>query len=58
MRQAGARAARAYDWSVVTGQVLAVYETVLATAAAPVREDPRTRTAMGLLRAATGSGEA
>ncbi|UNX53291.1 glycosyltransferase family 4 protein [Georgenia sp. TF02-10] len=58
VRQAGARAARSYDWSVVTGQVLAVYETVLATAAAPVREDPRTRTAMGLLRAATGSGEA
>ena len=29
-----------YDWSVVTDQVLTVYEMVVADRRAPVREDP------------------
>jgi phosphatidylinositol alpha-mannosyltransferase len=36
---------RRFDWSAVTAQVLAVYETVLAASEAviPVHEDPRSR---------------
>ncbi|GAA4433355.1 glycosyltransferase family 4 protein [Georgenia halophila] len=42
-----------YDWSSVTDQILGVYDMVLSTAHAPVREDPRSRTMYGRLRAAT-----
>ncbi|MDO8107830.1 glycosyltransferase family 4 protein [Isoptericola sp. b441] len=38
-----ARAVRRYDWSTVTGQVLAVYEMVIAGAGTRVAEDPRSR---------------
>jgi phosphatidylinositol alpha-mannosyltransferase len=34
---------RRYDWSAVTGQVLAVYEMVIAGAGARVAEDPTSR---------------
>ncbi len=38
-----ARVVRRYDWSAVTGQVLAVYEMVIAGAGARVAEDPTSR---------------
>ncbi|MFH5823216.1 glycosyltransferase family 4 protein [Georgenia sp. AZ-5] len=61
MRERAAAAVRRYDWSTVTSQVLAVYDMVLSTAHARVREDPRSRTMFGRLRAATqavtGGGE-
>lgn len=53
MRERAATAVRRYDWSTVTSQVLAVYDMVLSTAHARVREDPRSRTVFGRLRAAT-----
>ncbi|MFC4556486.1 glycosyltransferase family 4 protein [Georgenia faecalis] len=52
VRRAGVAGARRYDWSVVAGQVLAVYEMVTATAPVRVQEDPRSRTMIGRLRAA------
>lgn len=53
----GAVAARRYDWSTVTDQILAVYEMAMSTTHARVREDPRSRTMFGRLRAATTGGE-
>jgi phosphatidylinositol alpha-mannosyltransferase len=38
-----AHVVRRYDWSAVTGQVLAVYEMVIAGAGARVAEDPTSR---------------
>ena len=52
LRERAATAVRRYDWSTVTNQVLAVYDMVLSTAHARVREDPRSRTMFGRLRAA------
>ncbi|WP_127127779.1 glycosyltransferase family 4 protein [Georgenia sp. SYP-B2076] len=52
-RERAAVAVRRYDWSRVTSQVLSVYDLVLSTAHARVREDPRSRTMFGRLRAAT-----
>src|SRR5690606_29772403 len=50
VREAAAVAVRRYDWSVVTREVLAVYETVTA-GGGHVHEDPRSRTVVGRLRA-------
>ena len=50
VREAAAAAVRRYDWSVVTREVLAVYETVTA-GGGHVHEDPRSRTVVGRLRA-------
>ena len=56
LRATADRWVRRFDWSVVTGQVLAVYETV-ADRTGPVREDTRTRRAAGrLLRGADREG--
>ena len=44
-----------YDWSVVTDQVLAVYEMVVADRRVPVREDPSSQRGARLLR---GRGDA
>jgi len=51
MRQAASTAVRRYDWSVVTDQVMAVYQTVTAEGV-HVSEDARSRTMVGRLRAA------
>ena len=51
VRRAAAEAVRRYDWSVVTREVLAVYEMATATGG-PVHDDARTRTVVGRLRAA------
>ena len=48
MRAVAGRWVRRFDWSVVTAQILAVYETV-ADRSGPVREDTRTRRAAGRL---------
>lgn len=42
LRTAADAAVDRYDWGTVTQSILAVYETVLATAATRVRPDPRT----------------
>ncbi len=49
--EAAREGVRRFDWSVVTRQVLAVYEMVTASGA-HVREDPRSQTVVGRLRAA------
>ena len=41
-RAAAGAAVGRYDWTAVTERILAVYETVIATAATRVRPDPRT----------------
>ncbi|WP_454083946.1 glycosyltransferase family 4 protein [Georgenia sp. Marseille-Q6866] len=51
VREAAREGVRRFDWSVVTRQVLAVYEMVTASGG-HVREDPRSRTVVGRLRAA------
>ncbi len=51
VREAASEAVRRYDWSVVTREVLAVYEMVTATGG-HVHEDERSRTVVGRLRAA------
>lgn len=53
VRERATAAVRRYDWSTVTGQVLAVYEYTLATTHTRVTEDHRSRTMFGRLRAAT-----
>ncbi|MPV37744.1 glycosyltransferase family 4 protein [Georgenia subflava] len=57
LRERAAAAVRRYDWGTVTSQVLAVYDLVLSTAHAPVREDPRSRTMFGRIRAAAQGGD-
>ncbi|WP_413449897.1 glycosyltransferase family 4 protein [Georgenia phoenicis] len=52
LREAASEGVRRYDWSVVTRQVLAVYEMVTASTGVHVHEDPRSRTVVGRLRAA------
>lgn len=42
LRAAAGAAVGRYDWTTVTERILAVYETVIATAATRVRPDPRT----------------
>ncbi|PYG02074.1 Phosphatidylinositol alpha-mannosyltransferase [Georgenia satyanarayanai] len=49
--EAAREGVRRFDWSVVTREVLAVYEMVTASGA-HVREDPRSSTVVGRLRAA------
>ncbi|HLT84597.1 MAG TPA: glycosyltransferase family 4 protein [Phototrophicaceae bacterium] len=51
VRAVASEAVRRYDWSVVTREVLAVYEMVTATGG-HVHEDARSRTVVGRLRAA------
>ncbi|MCM3660104.1 glycosyltransferase family 4 protein [Georgenia satyanarayanai] len=51
VRDAAREGVRRFDWSVVTRQVVAVYEMVTASGG-HVREDPRSRTVVGRLRAA------
>ncbi|WP_324652024.1 glycosyltransferase family 4 protein [Georgenia sp. H159] len=51
VREAASEAVRRYDWSVVTAEVLAVYEMVTADGR-HVHEDVRSRTVVGRLRAA------
>lgn len=51
LREAAREGVRRFDWSVVTRQVLAVYEMVTASGS-HVGEDPRSRTVVGRLRAA------
>jgi len=48
---------RRYDWSAVTDQVLAVYEMVVAGAAAPVGEDPSSLRGARLLELRRSRGE-
>ncbi|GGL23383.1 GDP-mannose-dependent alpha-(1-2)-phosphatidylinositol mannosyltransferase [Phycicoccus endophyticus] len=56
LRAAGRERARAFDWSRVSGQVMAVYETVLAGAHAEV-PDPAPRTLWNrLVRSVPGTG--
>ncbi|GIG20421.1 GDP-mannose-dependent alpha-(1-2)-phosphatidylinositol mannosyltransferase [Cellulomonas chitinilytica] len=50
-------AVRRYDWSAVTDQVLAVYEMVVAGAAAPVGEDPSSVRGARLLELRRTRGE-
>ncbi|MFC7406133.1 glycosyltransferase family 4 protein [Georgenia alba] len=52
LRSSASTAVRRYDWSVVTTQILHVYDMVMQTARTPVREDPRSRTMYGRIRAA------
>jgi phosphatidylinositol alpha-mannosyltransferase len=40
LRAAGLRAVQRYDWSVVAGEVLRVYETAIAASTGKVEEDP------------------
>lgn len=51
LRAEAAQGVRRYDWSVVTEEVLAVYDMAIGSVAAPVQEDPAVRTALGRLRA-------
>nr|WP_315095618.1 glycosyltransferase family 4 protein [uncultured Cellulomonas sp.] len=48
---------RQYDWSTVTGQVLAVYEMVVAAGRSPVVEDPSSVRGARLLELRRGRGE-
>jgi phosphatidylinositol alpha-mannosyltransferase len=41
LRAAGSRAVLRYDWSVVSGEVLRVYETAIAASTGKVEEDPQ-----------------
>ncbi len=54
VRNRGQEVVRRYDWSAVTTRILDVYDMVVTTARTPVREDPRSRTVYGRLRAAAG----